>query len=118
MAGTGVPASPALAGEGGWAAEAAVRSALVAERGGDDDVVAAPRDRGAGELFIVERPVHVGGVEHGDAEVEGAVDGGDGLGVVARPVEVVHPHAAKAECGRGQSLSEVSLLHADEPSSS
>ena len=39
-------------------------------------------DRLADELLVGERAVHVGGVEEGDAEVEGAVDGGDRLGLV------------------------------------
>ena len=36
------------------------------------------------EHLVGARPVHVGGVEEGDAELEGPVDGGDRLVVVAR----------------------------------
>jgi hypothetical protein len=41
------------------------------------------------------RAVDVGGVEEIDAELDGAVDGGDRLAVVAGSIEVGHPHAAK-----------------------
>ena len=56
---------------------AAVGRALVAELGGEHDLVAAAGDGAADQLLVGERAVHVGGVEEGDAEVEGAVDGVD-----------------------------------------
>ena len=70
-----------------------------AELGGDDRLVAAPGQRLADEHLVGVRPVHVGGVEEGDPELEGPVDGGGRLGVVRRPVEVGHPHAAEALAG-------------------
>ena len=70
-----------------------------AELGGDDRLVAVPGQRLADEHLVGVRPVHVGGVEEGDPELERPVDGGDGLVVVARPVEVGHPHAAEALAG-------------------
>src|SRR6185437_2721525 len=43
--------------------------------------------------------VHVGGVQEGDAEVEGAVDGVDAGLLIGGAVELRHPHAAQAELG-------------------
>ena len=60
----------------------AVGAALVAELGGQLDLVAAAGDRLADQLLVGERAVHVGGVEEGDAEVERAVDGRDALRLV------------------------------------
>jgi hypothetical protein len=45
-------------------------ASLVAELGGDDDAPPALAHDAAGEALIRERPVHVGGVEEGDAELE------------------------------------------------
>ena len=53
-------------------------------------------NRAADELLVLERPVHVGGVEEVDAELERAVDRGDRLGVVASAVELAHAHAAES----------------------
>ena len=47
------------------------------ELGGDDEAVALALDRLAEQLLVGERPVHLGGVEEGDAEIDRAVDGGD-----------------------------------------
>jgi hypothetical protein len=60
-------------------------------------LVAAAGDRAADEHLVRERAVHVGGVEEGDAELERAVDRRDRLVLVARPVEIGHPHAAEAD---------------------
>ena len=83
----------------------------VAELGGEHDLVAAVLDRPADELLVGERAVHVGGVEEVDAEVEGAVDRGDRLGVVAAGVEVGHAHAAESEGGDGELRAERAALH-------
>ena len=79
-----------------------ILGALVAELGGENDLVPPAPDRLPHQALVGEGPVHVGGVEEGDAEVEGAVDGRDGLLVVAPGVEVAHPHAAQAEGGDGE----------------
>ncbi len=55
-----------------------------AELGGEHDLVAPALD-GASDEFFVGGAIHVGGIEEGDAEFEGAMDGGDGFVVVARP---------------------------------
>src|SRR5258706_6088932 len=69
----------------------------VAELGGDDNAIALSLDRFADQLFVLEWPVHIGSVEHVDAELERAMDGRDGFLLVARPVKLRHAHAAKAD---------------------
>ena len=82
------------------AAEALVaRVPDVAELGGQHDLLAPVGDGPADQHLVGERPVHVGGVEQRDAEVERAVDGGDGLALVGGAVELRHAHAAEAEGG-------------------
>jgi hypothetical protein len=84
---------------------AAVQMHLVGGRVVDDDaalrrqhdVVAASRDRPADELLVRERPVHVGGVEERDAELERSVDDRDRLGFVAPAVAPGHAHAAESD---------------------
>ena len=64
------------------------------------------------ELLVGEGTVDVGGVEEGDAELQGAVDCGHRFGVVTPGVEVGHPHAAEADGGDDETLStEVALFH-------
>ena len=77
----------------------AVGEPLVAELGGELDLVAAAGDRLADQLLVGERAVHVGGVEEGHAEVERAVDGGEAGRLVGAAVELRHAHAAEAERG-------------------
>jgi hypothetical protein len=50
----------------------------------------------------VARGVVVAGVEQGDPGVERLPDRGDRLGLVGRPIEVGHAHAAKAKRGDGE----------------
>ena len=77
--------------------------ALVAELGREHDLVAAAGDRPADEPLVGERAVHVGGVEEGDAEVEGAVDRARSTAASsAGAVELGHAHAAEAEGGDGE----------------
>ena len=57
--------------------------------------------------------VHVRGINESDTQFERPVDCGDGLGVVALPVEVGHAHAAEAEGGdAGTILTESASEHA------
>ena len=67
------------------------RAAHVAELGRQHHLVAPSLDRPADQLLVGERPVHVGRVQEGDAQVQGAVDGLGRLGLVAGAVEVVMP---------------------------
>ena len=87
----------------------AVGLALVAELGGELDLVAASGDGLADQLLVGEGAVHVGRVEERHAQVEGAVDGVDALLLVRRAVELAHAHAAEAH-GRDGEVAELSLL--------
>ena len=73
----------------------AVRAAHVAELGRQHDLVAPAGDRPADQLLVGERPVHVGRVEEGHAQLERPVDRRVGLGLVGGPVELGHAHAAQ-----------------------
>ena len=85
----------------------AVGEALVAELGGELDLVAPAGDGLADELLVGEGAVHVGGVEEGHAEVERPVDGVGAALLVGGAVELRHPHAAEAEGGDGQGVRSV-----------
>src|SRR5690606_27489087 len=76
----------------------------IAELGGQLHLLAPTRDRAADQLFVGERAVHVGGVEEGDAQVEGAANGVDTGRLVSGAVELRHTHAAEAEGGDGQGV--------------
>ena len=72
------------------------------ELGGDLHLVAAALDGLADDFFAVEGAVDLGGVDVGDAEVEGAVDGADRLVVVetaAGRVGAGHGHGAEPDAG-------------------
>jgi len=102
----------------GWAAVDraggdAVAVSDEAELGGDDDLVAAALQGPADHLLAVEGAVDLGGVEVGDAEVEGTVDRADGLGVVDSSLTGVgagHGHGAEADTGDVEA-SERDVLH-------
>ncbi len=51
-------------------------------------LVTSVLDRSTRQLLAVERAVHLGRVDVGDPEFDGAVDGADRLGVVQAPPEV------------------------------
>ena len=67
----------------------------------------------ADENFVVAVAIDVGGVQEIDAEFNGAVNRGDGFGVVPRAIKFRHAHAAKAQ-GRNErsDLSKFAELHA------
>ena len=67
-------------------------------------------DGAADEFLIAADAVHVRGVEEGHAKLDGTMDRGDGLGLVAAAVELGHAHAAEAEGGYLQ-LTKLTLLH-------
>ena len=93
-----------------------VGTANVAELAREDHAIAAPSDGAANQFFVASEPVDVGGVDQVDAKLDGAMDGGDGLALIASTVEFAHGHAAKAD-GRylepGQA--ELPLLHLPNP---
>ena len=92
------------------AVDRALRVELEAELGRDDDAVARALERlerARQQLLVRERPVRFGRVEEGAAELDGAMDRGDGLALVAlfgRAVRRAHAHEAEAEGGDGQAL--------------
>ena len=89
-----------------------------AELGCDHDLLADRGKRFAHELFVPERAVGLGGVEEGDAAVDGRSNQRDHLLLVGgRPVAEAHAHAAEAD-GRDLqvAVSESSLLHGVAPS--
>jgi hypothetical protein len=61
------------------------------------DLVAAPLQGAADEFLVGVGAVDLGGVDVGDAEVEGSLDGADRLGVAAVRVQVVAGHRHRAE---------------------
>jgi hypothetical protein len=76
---------------------AAIWPVLVAELGGQHHLVLVSGDRPPDQPLVGERPVHVGGVQQGDAELQRPLDGGDRLLLVGRPVRLGHHHAAQAD---------------------
>jgi len=72
-----------------------------AELGGQHDLVTPALQGAADEFFVGVRAVDLGGVEEGDAEVEDAVDGADGLGVVAAGAGVGEGHAHRSQADAG-----------------
>ena len=89
------------------------RGDLDAELGGEKDLLAPARDRGADKHLIGVGAVHVRGVEERAAEVQGARDRRRRFVVVTGSVEGRHPHAAESERGDGGSVgSKRARLHA------
>jgi hypothetical protein len=70
-----------------------------AELGGQNDVVPAALDRAPDQFLVDIGPVHLGGVQMCDAQIQGATDGTDRLALVAAGAGVVrrHPHGAEAD---------------------
>ena len=99
---TGVASGPDILRTSVDAQERAVLAADVAELGGQHHLIAAIRDRLADQPLVGERPVHVRRVQQRDAQVQGAVDGRRGLGLVRGAVELGHAHAAESEGGDGE----------------
>src|SRR5215211_6740339 len=77
--------------------EASVLASLVAELGGEGYLLAPVSNGLANELLVGEGAVRVGRVEEGHTQIYRAVDGGYGLVLVARAVELAHSHASKAK---------------------
>jgi len=61
--------------------------------------------------------VHFGGVEEGDAEIDGAVKRADRFILVAGAIGETHAHAAEADGGDFKVLSECAGFHVWLPSS-
>jgi hypothetical protein len=66
----------------------------------DAHLFAERRERRADVLLVRERTVRLGGVEEGDAALDGGADDRNCFGAVGRrPIAVVQPHAAVADLG-------------------
>jgi hypothetical protein len=92
------------------AALAVAHGPVDAELGGELHLIAPSGDAPADEHLVVAGPVDVGGVKEGDAEVEGAMDGGDRLIPVTGTVPLTHSHAAKA-LGRDSEVTQLGGVH-------
>ena len=84
-----------------------------AELGRDHHLVPATGERPSEQFLVEVRPVHLGGVEQGDAEVDGAVDRCDRARLVGAcaGVEGRHPHAAEADASDLEAVAERCFLH-------
>ena len=74
-----------------------VGTKIEAELRGQRHRVSPPLERAAQELLVVVVAVDLRRVEEGAAELDGAVDRGDGLRLVGRAVGLAHAHTAKAD---------------------
>lgn len=98
---------------GAEAALAGLRVDVEAELGGDDHLAADRLQRLADQFLVGEGTVGLGGVEQGDAAVVGGMDELDHLLLVGgRAVHGGHAHAAQAEGGDFQVVSEFAGFHA------
>src|SRR5215210_4262380 len=77
--------------------KAAVLPALVAELGGEYDLVAPPADSAAHQPLVGEGSVHVGRVEEVDLQIQRAMNGRDRLLVIRAAIELRHAHAAQTQ---------------------
>ena len=101
----------AIQARGAWAMIGTAE--IETELGGDHDFVAIGSERFADELFVEERAVDFGGVEEGDAAVEGGVEeGGHLFFVFGRAVGKAHAHTAESDGGNFQiAFAEFARLH-------
>ena len=75
-------------------------------------VVAPARDGAANEFLVGKGPVHIGGVEEIDAEIERTTNGREGFFVIPARVEIAHSHAAESQRGDPRSVrTPLSHLH-------
>jgi len=92
-----------------------VHAVLVADDpdlAGQHHLVASAGDRPTDQFLVVAGAVAHRGVQQGDADLDRAVHGGDGLLVVGRAIGLGHAHAAQADRGHGEALpTQVSRLH-------
>src|SRR5712675_2866689 len=76
----------------------------ITEFRGKDHLITSSFDSPSDQLFIRERPVNVSSVEKVDAQLQCAMNRGNGFLVIAVSVEVRHPHAAQSHSGNLESL--------------
>src|SRR5208282_2403853 len=82
----------------------AVGQHLVAEFGRDDDAIAMLFQDRADQRLVVADTIDIGGVEEVDPEFYGPLQRRGGLSVVARPVELRHPHASEPQLRHFETL--------------
>ena len=100
----------------GAAVEAARAVAAVQDRAElrrDHHLVPATGERASEQFLVQVRPVHLRGVEQGDAEVDRAVDRRDRTGLVGAGtgVEGRHAHAAEADASDLEAVAERCFPH-------
>jgi hypothetical protein len=88
----------------------AVLAPHIAEFGGEHDAIAAVPDSVPDEFLVPADPIHVGGVEEGDSELNRTMDRRDRLRLIAAAVEFRHAHAAKPE-GGNLKAAKMALVH-------
>src|SRR5581483_3552899 len=93
----GIAACPDVFGAAVDTQEFSIRRALVAELGRQHNLITTSLNSLAYQDLILERAVHVGGIEEIDAAVEREVNGGDGFGIVGRAIELRHAHASETQ---------------------
>jgi len=71
----------------------------ISELRGQHHFMLASVNRTPQQLFISADPVHIGRIHEIYAMIDGAVNGGDGFGVVRRTVKLGHAHAAQSDRG-------------------
>src|SRR5215467_9491094 len=86
-------------------------SADVAELAGNEELVALALDRLGDQLLVDAGRIGVRRVEHGDAEVDAAMDGRDRFYVVGNAIVGAHAGAAKPDGRYAQALSQLPILH-------
>src|SRR5204863_8649448 len=71
-------------------------STHVAELRGNRDLAAPPRNRLSDQTLVGKRPVHVGGIEERDTEIDRPMNRRNRCRIVAAGIKLRHPHAAEA----------------------
>jgi hypothetical protein len=72
------------------------RVAHVAELRREDDRIPSIPEGPSDENLVGMRPIHVGGIEKRDAEIESALDRPDRFLIIASRIELGHAHASEA----------------------
>src|ERR1051326_6948973 len=76
------------------------------------DFVPSSFDGFADELLVLERAIHVCGIEQRHAEIESAMDSRDGFALVTGAIKFRHAHAAQAERRNAQAaFSQFTCFH-------
>ena len=77
--------------------ESAIGRPDIAKLRRKDDLVSTILDGFANKFLVLTQTVNVGGVQESDAKLDGAVNCGDRLVLLAIAIKVAHAHAAKPE---------------------